>query len=85
MAVMIDGLIMRPALGDSAVDLAQLPRPDEIHGIEVFAGAATTPLKYGGMSAFDKTCGLSSGLDAVAPLTGGIGLAATQEVATALG
>jgi hypothetical protein len=41
--VVVDGtpLVSR---GDNGVDLTELPRPDEIHGIEVFAGAARIPL-----------------------------------------
>lgn len=46
--VMIDGVIKNPDPTKSGYDLRDLPAPDEIHGIEVFAGAATIPLKYGG-------------------------------------
>jgi hypothetical protein len=46
--VMIDGLIKNPDPTKAGFDVRDLPAPDEIHGIEVFAGAATIPLKYGG-------------------------------------
>jgi len=46
--VMIDGIIKNPDPSKAGYDLRDLPAPDEIHGIEVFAGAATIPLKYGG-------------------------------------
>ncbi len=41
--VMVDGLIMNPAGNNRAFDLRQLPKPDEIHGIEIFAGPASIP------------------------------------------
>jgi hypothetical protein len=34
-----------------------LPKPEEIHGIEVFAGPASIPLQYSGIGK-DKWCGL---------------------------
>ena len=46
--VMIDGLIKNPDPTKAGFDVTDLPAPDEVHGIEVFAGAATIPLKYGG-------------------------------------
>jgi hypothetical protein len=55
--VMIDGTVMNADPGKGGYDLRMLPAPDEIHGIEVFAGAATIPLKYAGASA-GKWCGL---------------------------
>jgi hypothetical protein len=57
MQVMIDGLVRLPNAGDDAVDLRNLPKPNEVHGIEVFAGPASIPLQYGGTGA-DKWCGL---------------------------
>jgi hypothetical protein len=62
MAVMIDGVTMLPNMGDPAFDLANLPRPDEIHGIEVFAGPARMPIQYNNLGGNDngtsKMCGL---------------------------
>jgi translation elongation factor EF-4 len=40
-----------------ATNLATLPRPEEIHGIEVFAGPASIPVQYGGAGS-NKWCGL---------------------------
>ncbi len=50
--VAIDGKILM-----GIPDLAQLPTPSEIFGIEVFAGGASTPLKYGG-EGDGRYCGL---------------------------
>jgi hypothetical protein len=65
MSVVIDGV---PMAGDTRADssrsarlvydLSHLPPPDAIYGIEVFAGGASIPLKYGGSSGSDKRCGL---------------------------
>jgi hypothetical protein len=55
MAVMVDGIIQNPQGG--GYDLRLLPRPKELHGIEVFAGGASIPLKYAG-SGSDKWCGM---------------------------
>jgi hypothetical protein len=55
--VAVDGLVLNKSPGMKAFDLRQLPKPDEIHGIEVFAGAASIPLQYGG-SGDGKWCGL---------------------------
>ena len=55
--VMIDGLIMNPAGNNRAFDLRQLPKPDEIHGIEIFAGPASIPPQYGGTGS-GKWCGM---------------------------
>ncbi len=51
MLVMIDGVIMSGD-GDQFgnFDLMRLPPPDQIFGIEVFAGGTSMPLKYGGSS-----------------------------------
>jgi hypothetical protein len=58
MQVMVDGLLVQPMPGDSgAVDLRTLPKPSEVHGMEVFAGPATIPPQYSGVGS-DKWCGL---------------------------
>ena len=54
MNVVVDGTPLVPR-GDNGVDLNELPRPDAIHGIEPYAGAARIPLQYGGGG---KWCGL---------------------------
>jgi hypothetical protein len=54
--VMVDGMVMN-AFSGQAFDLRLLPKPDEIHGIEVFAGPASIPLQYAG-SGGNKWCGL---------------------------
>jgi hypothetical protein len=56
MSVMVDGLMMMGEI-DGHFDLAHLPPPEDIHGIEVFAGAASIPPKYNG-AGNDKMCGL---------------------------
>ena len=56
-AVMIDGMIMNGNPSDKAFDLRQLPKPEEIHGIEVFAGPSSIPMQYGGMGD-GKWCGM---------------------------
>ncbi len=51
MNVMVDGVMMAPERlkgGGEAFDLANLPNPGSIYGIEVFAGGASVPLQYGG-------------------------------------
>jgi hypothetical protein len=67
MMVMVDGVLMGGDR-DGLFDLRSLPAPDEIHGIEVFAGAASIPVRYGGESGTpavkpgvpqaSKSCGL---------------------------
>jgi hypothetical protein len=57
MAVMVDGILMKKDAGEMSYDLRRLPRPEEIHGVEVFAGGATIPVQYGGMGE-GKMCGL---------------------------
>jgi hypothetical protein len=57
MQVMVDGILMRPLPGDAGLDLRMLPKPNEIHGVEVFAGPSMIPLQYGGTGS-DKWCGL---------------------------
>ena len=53
MKVGVDGVVWP----DEIPNLANLPPPDAIHGIEVFAGPASIPLQYGGTGT-DKWCGL---------------------------
>jgi hypothetical protein len=56
--VMVDGVLL-PA-DDAATgrtNLNALPPPSSIHGIEVFAGAASIPLRYTG-AGDGKWCGL---------------------------
>ncbi|MCC7194375.1 MAG: carboxypeptidase regulatory-like domain-containing protein [Gemmatimonadaceae bacterium] len=66
--VMVDGIPVAEDVASSAgfgrlgsapqaVNLAMLPPPDAIHGIEVFAGPATVPVKFGG-AGNGKWCGL---------------------------
>jgi hypothetical protein len=55
--VMVDGQLMTPSGNNEAFDLRQLPRPDEIHGIEVFAGPSSIPVQYGGTGS-GKWCGM---------------------------
>ncbi len=61
MNVMIDGVMMNPTVEQDRqvgrVNLRDLPIPADVHGIEVFAGGATVPLKYGGTGT-GKWCGL---------------------------
>lgn len=53
LTVYIDGV---PA--DPSFDLRDLPPPSELHGVEVFAGAASIPLRYAGTVMNDRTCGV---------------------------
>jgi len=55
--VMVDRLILNGTPGQKAFDLRLLPKPEEIHGIEVFAGAASIPAQYGGVGD-GKWCGM---------------------------
>jgi outer membrane cobalamin receptor len=55
LAVMVDGILKADANG--TIDLRSLPTPDEVHGIEVFAGASSIPVQYGGVGV-GKWCGL---------------------------
>jgi hypothetical protein len=57
MTVMVDGLVMNSGPGQLTFDLRLLPKPEAIHGIEVFAGPASIPLQYSGIGK-DKWCGL---------------------------
>ena len=55
--VIVDGVPLNKDSSHKAFDLRFLPRPEEIEAIEVFAGAASIPLKYGG-AGDGKWCGL---------------------------
>ncbi len=55
--VMVDGVPMAPTPPQESFDLRQLPHPDQIHGVEIFAGPASVPLQYGGTGS-GKWCGL---------------------------
>jgi hypothetical protein len=63
MRAMVDGALLPEDLDvdgggkNFATNLASLPAPDMIHGIEVFAGPASIPVQYGGSGA-NKWCGL---------------------------
>jgi carboxypeptidase family protein len=57
LAIAVDGQLVNDNPMHQAYDLRQLPAPDEVHGIEVFAGAATIPLQYGG-TGNGKWCGM---------------------------
>jgi hypothetical protein len=57
MQVMVDGTILNTDGSHKAFDLRFLPPPGEIEYIEVFAGGASIPVKYGGSGA-GKWCGL---------------------------
>lgn len=54
-SIMIDGVILNP--NGAPYDLRTLPAPDEVHGIEVFAGASSIPVQYGGTGT-GKWCGM---------------------------
>lgn len=56
--VMVDAVEMKPIRpSDAAFDLRLLPKPNEIHGIEVFDGPARIPVQYMGARS-DTWCGL---------------------------
>jgi hypothetical protein len=57
LAIAVDGQLLNDNPTHQAYDLRQLPAPDEVHGIEVFAGAATIPVQYGG-TGNGKWCGM---------------------------
>jgi hypothetical protein len=57
MAIMIDGIIKSHEPSQAGFDLRFLPAPEEIHGIEVFAGASSIPVQYGG-TGDGKWCGM---------------------------
>ena len=54
--IIVDGIVLNPR-EDSDVNLSDLPRPDEIYGIEVFAGPASIPPQY---AALHARCGIVS-------------------------
>jgi hypothetical protein len=56
LTVMVDGMVMNAA-PQQAFDLRLLPKPDEIHGVEVFAGPSSIPVQYNGAGT-NKWCGL---------------------------
>jgi hypothetical protein len=56
LTVMVDGLVMN-ATPQQAFDLRLLPKPEEIHGVEVFAGPSSIPVQYNGAGT-NKWCGL---------------------------
>jgi hypothetical protein len=56
MNVMVDGVPITPR-DANGVDVSDLPRPDAIYGIEVFAGDAKVPTEFGGLGS-NKSCGL---------------------------
>lgn len=43
---------------EATFDLRLLPPPRELYGVEVFAGAASVPLRYSAASLNDRTCGV---------------------------
>ena len=55
LSIMVDGVIRNP--DGAPFDLRMLPAPDEVHGVEVFAGASSIPLQYGG-TGNGKWCGM---------------------------
>ncbi len=56
--IFVDGMEMKPVRPqDAAVDLRLLPKPNEVHGIEVFDGPARIPLQYSG-ARDDTWCGM---------------------------
>ncbi|HZI43115.1 MAG TPA: Plug domain-containing protein, partial [Gemmatimonadaceae bacterium] len=57
MLVTVDGVLLNKDSAHSAFDLRFLPRPEDVEAIEVFAGAASIPVKYGG-AGDGKWCGL---------------------------
>jgi hypothetical protein len=44
--ILVDGMAMTPTPGQKAFDLRLLPKPDEIFGVEVFAGPSNIPPQY---------------------------------------
>ena len=57
LAVVVNGIPQRPKPGAGAFDLRDLPPPQDIYGIEVFAGGASIPVQYSG-TGDGKACGL---------------------------
>jgi hypothetical protein len=54
---MVNGIPQRPRPGASAFDLRDLPPPQDIYGVEVFAGGSSIPVQYSG-AGDGKLCGL---------------------------
>jgi len=48
LSVVLNGIPQRPKPGAAAFDLRDLPPPQDIYGIEVFAGGASIPVQYSG-------------------------------------
>ena len=57
LAIAVDGIVVNSDPRHQAYDLRQLPAPDEVHGVEVFAGASNIPVQYGGTGS-GKWCGM---------------------------
>ena len=55
--VFVDGNRLQPTAGD-AVDLTMLPPPQDIHGIEVYAGAARIPAEFAAGMGSNTWCGV---------------------------
>lgn len=56
--ILVDGLEMKPTRpSDAAYDLRLLPKPNEVHGMEVFDGPAIIPVQYSG-AGDNKWCGM---------------------------
>jgi hypothetical protein len=55
--VMVDGVLLPADDATGRTNLSNLPAPQSIHGIEVFAGGASIPPQYSGAGA-GKWCGL---------------------------
>jgi hypothetical protein len=55
--IMIDGTVMNGGPGQKGFDLRMLPPPNDVHGIELFAGPSSIPLQYGGVGT-GKWCGM---------------------------
>jgi carboxypeptidase family protein len=56
-AIAVDGVVKNPSRPNSAVDLRELPRPEDIHGIEFFAGPSSIPVQFNSQ-AKGTWCGL---------------------------
>lgn len=55
--VFVDGNRLQPTSGE-AVDLSMLPPPQDIHGIEVYAGAARIPAEFAAGMGSNTWCGV---------------------------
>jgi hypothetical protein len=55
--IFVDGNRLQPTSGD-AVDLSMLPPPQDIHGIEVYAGAARIPAEFAAGMGTNTWCGV---------------------------